>query len=111
MEKMAKQREIINLKNGLLHYKKLITAKAGIFHDKIKSTNILKLQEPTFINPYQASLDWLLDVLQYGILVFIVYYAFITKSLLLKMFAFGIIHWLTFDILKDAKNILKGNNG
>lgn len=74
--------------------------------DKIKLIHQLLIQLDE--NPYRLFFSWLLDVLQYGLLIQIVITWFFGFDNLLKFIVgiipLGILYWLWFDLVSQTKN-------
>ena len=84
-----------------------IITKLKTINEKLKQHNMLDLPPVTFINPYQMFLDWLLETLQYGLAILVVYFVFITKFKPLYILGFGVMRWLYLDIVRETKNAIK----
>ncbi len=54
-------------------------------------------------NPYQVFFDWLLETLQYGAVMGLVYMWITTLNFWLMIPALGSIRWLWLDIVKETK--------
>jgi hypothetical protein len=71
---------------------------------------IIQIEED---NPYRMLLYWLLDVIQYGFIVWFIYISLIVENSIIKImmlfFAFGMLRWLIIDTIKEIANIWKEN--
>lgn len=95
-------------------YKLLYTVKHNTFdkvktlHERIKQININELHDREKVNPYQLFSYWLLDVVQFGLLLTIpisvlwIGYQGFLKSLML-IFALGIVWWLILEFVASIK--------
>lgn len=96
----------------LLHKIKYNTIdKVKTLHDNLKQVNMNDLIEKERLNPYQVFSYWLLDVVQFGLLLTIsisvlwISYQGFLKSLML-IFALGITWWLVLEFIGEIKEKL-----
>jgi len=76
-------------------------------HEQIKSIDMSELEDEVNKNPYQVFFNWLLESLQYGFVITIVYYWFMTGNWWIAPFAFGFVRWLFLDIVGNTRKLIK----
>ena len=81
-------------------------------HQRILESNVNDLAYPRGdINPYQVFLEWLLELVQYGVLIEIVY-ALAFNGFHWMSFArillWGLVRWIWLDIVKETSKSIRG---
>ncbi len=80
-------------------------------HNRILAMDVLDIEEPEIITPYHVLQDWLLEILQYGVLITIITGTLFYQIRLIRgiqlIIGFGILRWLLLDLLKDIKQRIK----
>lgn len=96
----------------VLHTLKSPFIELALIHDKLKQP--IEITEPEKRIPYVVFYDWVVETLQYGILLTLVYFdLFIITGLwkwVLFPFTLGVIRWLWLDLVKNTTDSIKGNN-
>ena len=87
-----------------------IKGKLVLLHGRLSNIDEESLKIEEIRNAYQILFDWIVSVLQYGLILSIIISYFI--SITFPKFIFGIIslgllHWLCFDTIKKIKENIK----
>ncbi len=90
-----------------------IKARNNIRHkyNLVKQIDCAELKDDSEgLNPYQVFRHWLLDVVQYGLMLTVVHWTFIGSHgwrTILLIPAYGIAKWLLIDIVEDIARAIK----
>jgi hypothetical protein len=89
-------------------------AKLKTMHDIIKQTDVDDIKVGSR-NPYQALVDWFVEILQYGSIITFVYINIMIidgwMKVVLFPISFGMIRWLWLDIVKNTNEAIKEHHG
>jgi len=88
-----------------LPYSKL-KSKLILLHDKLTNTDINDV-ETTIVSPYQMFFSWLLEIIQYGSLITLVYFVLLNQVTILYIPTIGIGRWLILDSINEIKKVWK----
>jgi hypothetical protein len=107
--------KIANIKTfiyKLIHKLKYALAKLRLVHELLLQTTESKIQESDIDrNAYAIFADWLMDVLQYGIIITVIYIILFmftgTIRLLCLPLAFGMLKWLHSDLMEEVKQLIR----